>query len=236
MALIDNLISYYKLDWNSNDSVGWNNGTDTAITYSVGNGKTVQGAWFNGSSSRISPPSGSIRPTGNFTINAWFKTSSTVNQWIFQTYSQASSIVSWFTFAIVSNKLEFVSGNNTGATLNTSYKVLAGATTVTTGNWIMATARYNGTVLEVFVNAVSDGNTAWTNAPAYQGDSKPAIWTINYQHALTTAYFNGAIDELWVWNRALTPTEITTLYNGWVGLSYPFSTTTTNPAFFLNLL
>lgn len=36
MALDTNLVSYYKLDSNSNDSVGSNNGTDTSVSYVAG--------------------------------------------------------------------------------------------------------------------------------------------------------------------------------------------------------
>lgn len=51
MALTDNLISYYKLDSNSNDSVGTNNGTDTSVSYVAG--KIGNAASFNGSTSTI---------------------------------------------------------------------------------------------------------------------------------------------------------------------------------------
>src|SRR5262249_31508245 len=42
-----------------------------------------------------------------------------------------------------------------------------------------------------------------------------------------THYFNGAIDEIGVWNRALTSTEITNLYNSGAGLAYPLTASTT---------
>ena len=87
MALTDNLISYYKLDSNSNDSVGTNNGTDTSVSYVAG--KIGNSGSFNGSTSIIKCPAASIRPTGNFTVNAWIKTSVTgTEKMIFETYSQ----------------------------------------------------------------------------------------------------------------------------------------------------
>ena len=63
MALRDNIVAYYKLDGNSNDSVGTNNGTDTAITYSVANGKINQGAGYNGSTSKITISNTSVLRT-----------------------------------------------------------------------------------------------------------------------------------------------------------------------------
>ena len=70
--LTDNLISYWKLDGNSNDAAGSNNGTDTDITYSSGNGKIGQGAGFNGTTSKIVGQSTIILPV-NATIACWFK-------------------------------------------------------------------------------------------------------------------------------------------------------------------
>ena len=39
----------------------------------------------------------------------------------------------------------------------------------------------------------------------------------------TPNYFNGNIDEVAIWGRVLTPTEVSTLYNNGKGLSYPFA-------------
>ena len=46
-----NLVSYWKLDGNSNDSKGSNNGTDTGMSYSAGLFDSA--GVFNGSSSNI---------------------------------------------------------------------------------------------------------------------------------------------------------------------------------------
>src|SRR6202035_2479657 len=37
------------------------------------------------------------------------------------------------------------------------------------------------------------------------------------------AYFDGDIDEVSIWNRALTSTEVSDLYNSGGGLQYPFA-------------
>ena len=75
MALTDNLVSYWKLDGNSNDSVGSNNGSDTNITYGTSYGKINQGALFNGTSSKILT---NYQPTyADTTIAGWIKTTMT---------------------------------------------------------------------------------------------------------------------------------------------------------------
>lgn len=225
MALDTNLVAYYKLDWNSNDSLGVNNWTDTSVSYVAG--KIWNAGSFNGTSSYIKPPSGSIRPTGNFTINAWINTNGLYSTWqqVFATYSQLTPSLSWFRIGLQenTNKLYLISGKNTWYVLNTDYKALLGTTTIPTWVWTMVTWVYNGSTLEVFVNWVSDGSTTWTNAPVYQADSKPTIGANNFQQSLFVEFFNGKIDELWIWSDAKSWSEITQLYNGWAWLTYPFT-------------
>lgn len=226
-------MAYYKLDGNSNDSLGVNNWTDTSMSYV--DGKIWNCGSFNGSSSYIKPPSGWIRPTGNFTINAWINTSTTwTSKSIFQTYSQLTPVVSWFQFTITSwNVVAFSSWKNTWYVPNTDYKAVTWTTNVCTGNWTMVSAVYNGSTLEVFVNWVSDGSTTWTNAPVYQADSKPTIGANNFQQNLFVDFFNGKIDELWIWSDAKSWSELTQLYNGWSWLTYPFIRNNSSALLFL---
>src|ERR1051326_1866471 len=84
------LVSYWRFEGNSNDSKGSNNGSDTSITYSSGNGNFGQGAGFNGSSSKIViTDNSSLHLLSAFTILGWIKASGTLNgNGIFQSFSQ----------------------------------------------------------------------------------------------------------------------------------------------------
>ena len=55
---------------------------------------------------------------------------------------------------------------------------------------------------------------------AAAADPTSLVYTIGANTA-DTENFNGKIDELGIWNRALSHTEITDLYNGGVGLTMP---------------
>ena len=46
------------------------------------------------------------------------------------------------------------------------------------------------------------------------------------------AYWQGKLDECWVWNKALTTDEIAELYNSWAWLQYPFTSTVNTTNFF----
>jgi hypothetical protein len=48
-------------------------------------------------------------------------------------------------------------------------------------------------------------------------------FAIGYQHANNNQYWRGRIDEVGIWNRALTGSEVTSLYNSNLGYAYPFA-------------
>lgn len=74
LDIFTGLVSYYKLDSNSNDSYGSNNGTDTSVSYV--SGKVNNAGSYNGSTSKtiIGNPANLQLSTG--TVSFWVKTSS----------------------------------------------------------------------------------------------------------------------------------------------------------------
>lgn len=230
MALIDNLAYYAKLDGNSNDSVGSNNGTDTVITYSAGNGIITQGAGLaSASSSKILLPNNSLVPTGNFSVQAWIKNSTGVLATIFQGYNQQGVASGWQLRVLDSNVASLFSGKNTGFTDGVDVKSINGATDVCTGAWFHIVGVWDGTYLRLYVNGTSDATAvSWANAPAYNATTYVSIGVNRYGSGDYTQYFNGAIDEIGFWTKALSTDEITALYNGGVGLQYPFQSLPAN--------
>ncbi len=219
MALTDNLISYYKYEGNSNDSVGSNNGTDTSITYGSSYGKINQGALFNGSSSKIiSTPT---IPTNTLTIAAWVNWDGTLS-------------TNWRSMVIAGNLtgsamgLFISSGNFWTVSGSTGATDLISSTTATTG-W------------HFIVGNLSFGQfTLWLDGTQIATGSKnPGTISNNLTvgTGINPDWFPGDIDEVGVWGRNLSSAEITQLYNGGVGLTWPFTTTTsTNSGFFMNFL
>jgi hypothetical protein len=83
-----------------------------------------------------------------------------------------------------------------------------GATTLTTGNWYYVTAVMEGNTVKLYLNGSLDGSgtLSWTwdsSTPIYFGN----INNINYY------WFNGKIDEVRIYNRALSPAEVRELYD-----------------------
>jgi hypothetical protein len=82
---------------------------------------------------------------------------------------------------------------------------------VNDGNWHHLAATFNGSEMRLYV----DGSLEATNT-SYSGDLPQngyAVWIgRNYSADSPTGYFNGTIDEVALWNRTLSATEISNLY------------------------
>lgn len=189
-------------------------------------GKINQGAGFNGTTSKIViSDAASLKPTGNFSVAGWFKTSlADTSQFIFQSYSRITKVAG-FDISIngADGKLRFLSGKNTGTTENTDWDDVYSASAVNDGNWKFFAAVYDGTYLNLYVNDSAVRQTSWANNPAYDAGNNVRIGCYNAQ-STDEIFMNGSIDEVGIWSRALTSGEVTSLYNGGSGLAYPLST------------
>ena len=171
--------------------------TPTGITY--GSGKFGQGAIFNGTSSLVTSSANSGL-TGNVALSL----SAAIN---------ISSLASTVAICSISNGGSTVNGIF-GITVSTGGKLTVGV--------------YGGTYLSTATLAI---NTLYTIAVTYDTsnfriyingslDSTHAYTSFNLQAApirvggngYASDYFNGMIDQVEIYNRALTPTEVTTLY------------------------
>jgi hypothetical protein len=220
-VLTDGLMSYYKLDGNNTDAVGNSTSTDTSITYSVANGKIIQGAGFNGSSSNITSPSAALAFTGTISVSCWVNPTalpSTGN--IIDILARTTNSAGFYGWDLRlrddagAQQLEWALTNtssiNTFVTINT---------TLPTSTWSHLVGTYDGTTARLYLNGIQIGSTtgSWNGL----GTNNFYIGAVNY-NAGVTRFFNGDIDEVGIWSRPLTASEITTIYNNGIGLQYPF--------------
>lgn len=202
MALTTNITHYWKFDGNSNDSVGSNNGTDTSITYNNTNGIINNGAGFaNNASANIQVGALSFGTTG--TITAWIK--GTPGDGAFIHDSSGSRFYFWCPSAGTGINANF-GGADTG-TVTISY-----------GTWTFVALTWDGVNGQFYKNGATLG--------ASMAFAPTGITTTN---SFIGSRFTGnavsfdSLDEIGIWSRALTSTEVTQLYNAGAGLQYPFS-------------
>lgn len=201
-------ISYYKLDGNSNDSVGTNNGTDTAITYSSANGRIIQGAGFNGTNSIITIPTATNLNfgTGDFTVCLWYKgNSAAINQerGIITKAATFYSSPGWF---IEESSWSAGTGNYNilaGITNNPTFSPL-GSPNFLNGTWVHIAFQRVGTLISLFVNgALFSSGTNANNATTVSNATNLVIGKTAW-----TLFNHGPVDEVGLWDVALTTNEI----------------------------
>ena len=225
MALTDNLKGYWKLDESSGnavDSLGINTLVNTnTLTYVAGKiGNCALSDQVNSrylvKTSPSSLPSGAV----DVTLNIWANPSSepSLSGWGFGTAgtSQAGTI------------LFGLSGPYFGGYSNDVYV----SQTIPTNEWHMHTITIKASTKKV--NFYYDGSHIGTeqtlpNTPNY---GSGAVW-IGPQGTWNTTCFPGKLDEAGIWQSVLTQEEITALYNGGAGLTYPF--TPADPSKFFQL-
>jgi len=200
-----------------NDSYGSNNGTlMNGCTFTTGLiGKAFT---FDGVNDYISLPTNTLKFTGDFSVSLWIYIPADIsnNQTIMGCLRQPSGWRGW-DINIYSNRIYFEAADAT------SLKSYAYISSSNIGAWKHVVATFkNGTGGKLYVDNVLRGSFSMTSAIAYDSIDTPTIGAMTYAPNTTWYIQNGTrLDAVSVWNKELTSTEVTTLYNGGAGKQYP---------------
>lgn len=199
--------NYWTFNTNSADSKGsatmGNIGTPTYTAGKFGNALTL-----NGIDQALSiTDSAAFKPTGEFTIGCWFKTSNTgAAKAIFQSWAQNTNFYGIYLAVSSGNVLNFQVANNSA-----SPSSLTGTTTVTDGNfhYVVVSVRNN------FTQVYLDGKlevSGYTITPGYNATNYVRIGCLNNTGSNST-WFNGQIDDLFIAAYALDEQTIKAKYD-----------------------
>jgi len=183
---------------------------------SLTTGKIGQAFTFDGVNDYVQLPNNSLNFTGDFSTSFWFYANS------FSGNPQDSFITcenwtspndnGWYIFHYQGNLcLSVYNGTN-----STGWKT---STTITTGTWYHVVVIKNRSVSPKFyingalVGSVLRNGTDTTLNPGYTTTQYCSLGADRYAVNTTQAYFNGKIDGVNVWQREITQTEVTELYN-----------------------
>ena len=189
-------IAYYKMS-DATDETGSYDGTPTNVNFNVA-GKFGNAGEFNGSSSYVLAPS--FMPTGSNprSASAWVKTTvSNANMTILFYGSESSNNA--FIFRVINGQLGVAFWANDHDFT---------ATGLTDGNWHHVVATYDGSLAKLYL----DGNLIGTGSAGAVSTSSANLAIGAYNNGVD-ALFNGSIDQVRIFNRAITATEVETLYN-----------------------
>ena len=195
-------LSLYKLNGNANDESGNYNGTAISVTWGAGN--FGQAAVFNGSSSQINL--GTNTPLNNFSgsqsVSCWVKTSSfTSNNAAHIIGYRVEIPLQWNQIRVESNgSIRLLLGENGDSFISTA--------TMSLNVWNHICVTVNSSNIVLYVNGVSN---VIAN-PGILPFSYSTETTMGYRDWSNSNYFNGSIDQVRIFNKALSAGEVNTLY------------------------
>lgn len=215
-TLNNGLVSSYKADSTTNDSFGAYNGNAIGgLTYTTGRFNDC--FQFNGSNSYISIPNSTnhLNFSTDFSISLWvnYNTTAAAYEMLFNNYKDGGTYGSGFTLYTDSTNLQFDLRNQT---VMNSY-VKSFSPSINTWYNIVIT-RKRSTETKMYINSsLQSGTYLFSNPTVDQDYQSGQIYNIG-------SYNNGSLlsnirmDEINIWNRVLTPSEVTELYTK----NYPF--------------
>ena len=215
------LVAYYKFDETSGNGADAtaNARTMTNInTATYGAGKINNSVILNGSNQYLTNSSFPTTHNNGFSFAAWVKaTDYTPDSFKSILWQKESGSFGQITLVIrPTGVIEMSVGNGLA-----SVKART-TTTLTNGTWyhVVGTVLNNGDV-KIYLNGNLEDTAAYAGIMANL-TSKILIGASETQEGSIKSYFDGQIDEVAIFDRELTQQDITDLYNGDKGLTYPF--------------
>jgi hypothetical protein len=205
------LVSWWPADGNADDAIGGNNGTLAGnVTFAAG--KVGQAFEFNGTDGYVQV-GGSYSLTGARTIETWVFPSTNTDYGLPIIVGGPNGAGDYFGIAGTSGDCNVSQYNLYIDHFGTP--CYNGGIAVTPNTWNHVAMVYDGTELQFFVNGVPGPVISGT---LYDYDLNTCTIGGNLIDGSTTKpLFSGLIDEMSVYNRALTTNEIVSIYNAGAG-------------------
>jgi hypothetical protein len=197
------LVGWWPFNGNANDeSLNGNNGTVNGATLTNDRFGNANSAFsFDGINDWIVvPDNNSLDITQELTLSAWINLSS-INSFNCIISKDINATDEGYRLDILNNKLRMIKTNSSNS---------QGNTVIDENFWIHTLVTFKNDTVNFYLNGESDGTFF------AQGSITPTLnnLTFGVQNQVSTLqYVNGALDDIGIWNRALTQEEITDLYN-----------------------
>lgn len=188
----------------ADDSSG--NGNDATLTGSPSwvDGKTGNALEFSGTNYARSD--GSVTVSDTFTVSAWVKPSAAPDVGGFAARIVENSYASSFALGYYNN------GTAKVVQLSIEGNALFGVSDIPLGEWSHVVATFDGAVANVYVNGVFDSTGDFSGSITPGSVSLPIYVGTYFGSPGELASFVGAIDDVRVYDRALSSSDVTELY------------------------
>jgi len=223
-GLLSGLVSYWKFDGDGTDATANSNILTNNNSAAFVTGKINSGANLVRSSQQYFSIADNVQTgldvVGDMTINGWVNFPSALNTDIYGFVSKCdNSSRSWCTLINNASADQFsLAISDDGSSTGQSNVLFSGPFSINT--WYMVTIVYHSVAgtYDLYRDGTLQGTGTGLPQSIFNGTAEFRVgWDNNPS---STDGFNGVIDEVGIWSRALTSGEISNLYGGGSGLPY----------------
>lgn len=228
MALSTNLQAYWKFDEASGDAIDSKNGNtavNTSVTY--GSGKLNNCAIYNGSAYHTVADNSTLKPTNAISISMWVNITSTSSYQMLLAKGENSGDTRSYEVRCYASTTQLEMQMRAGGG---SYIQFRTTTALTTGVWYHVLFTRTGTTNAIYINGIQETLAANTTNAGNIDYSTDSLW---FGQRNGSFRFNGKLDEVSLFDTALTAENAKELYNGGSALQWPFVATSTANTNFL---
>jgi hypothetical protein len=205
-APTNGLVGYWNFDGGTatDTSGSGNNGTltnsPTPVSGHVGSG----GMSFGGTNYVTVPDASSLTGSSGLTISFWINTNETASRTVLSKRHGSSP---YYSYNVI---IDTLTNNRANCTImnNSALGGTAGGATssFTRGVWQHITCVYNGSSVAIYTNGAQSGFTSSLTGTVFDSDG-------TLQMPVSNSPFVGSLDEVRIYNRALSAQEILDVYN-----------------------
>ncbi len=202
------IVAWYQAESNTLDHVGSHTGTFIG-TPAYNNGEVNHAFEFNGASYVQVAETNTLDFTNTMTVEAWvnLRTFAGANSREIVSKFGASGPFNCWTLSIdPSTKTAYFVVN---ASDNSTHIQINSASTISTNEWTHLAGVVDGSSVKLYVNGLLSNSASWTHG--IHVASSPITIGCTMQSS-PTSYFNGQIDELSLYNTALSDCDIQSIY------------------------
>ena len=209
VGVSDRCVALYNFHSDATDLTGNNTGTESNITY--GSGKHGQGAVFNGSTSTIDINATATKPidfsSEVFSVSLWIKVNSLSHENTFLgKYGVTANAATHRTILMkIDTSGRFVVIENDGSSIYTQ----TSTATISTNTYMFFAYTRNGSTSKIYINNNSAESQSRTNT--IKNGSTQELTIGGVRTGVTD--LDGKIDQVRIFNKELSSSEITQLYN-----------------------
>lgn len=230
MALVDNLAAYYSLDEASGDAIDAHSTHDGTDTNTVGSAAGIV------SNARSFTAASSEKFSVADHADLDFSTAMTIQAWVYPVSPAANQTIAskWFYATQGAWTLSVVGAdtNDIRMLIANALDDAAGQSGDTTTNclpadtWTHVVVIYDGSLsgnsnrLKIYVNGSQETLSFTGTIPASLQNAATPLLLGDFGNL--SRYWNGRLDEMGFWARALTGAEVTELYNAGAGRDYAY--------------